>query len=333
MYTKYRREQEIVNKPLKLKAYAKVNLGLDVIRRREDGYHDVRMIMQTINLYDMITMRKNTTGDIRLTTNLPYLPTNENNLVYKAIDRIRTEYNIEEGITVDINKHIPVAAGMAGGSSDAAAAFVGMNQLFELGITQQQLMDYAVDYGADIPYCIMRGTAVSEGIGEILTPLPPMPDCWIVVVKPTFSMSTKYVYQNLVLDENTAHPDIDGMIDAIKNQDLSGIVVRMGNVLEQVTTTKYTDIPKIKQILINAGALGALMSGSGPTVFGIFDNKESAMRIAKKLMTMPKIKQTAVVQPINRPGRKPKNMTDHVKKHVNHHTRKGTDYGSFSRTK
>lgn len=286
--------------PLKLIAYAKVNLGLDVLRRREDGYHDVRMIMQTVKLYDQLTMRKNNTGDIRLTTNLPYLPTNEKNLVYRAIDKIRTEYNITEGVTVDIEKHIPVAAGMAGGSADAAAAFVGMNQLFKLSISQEKLMEYSLPFGADIPYCIMRGTAISEGIGEILTPLPPIPDCWFVIVKPMFSMSTKFVYENLTLDENTVHPDIDGMITAIETQDLEGITSRMGNVLEQVTSTHFPEICTIKEILLKAGAMGALMSGSGSTVFGIFKDKAAANMIAHQLLADPGIKQTAVVRPFNK---------------------------------
>lgn len=288
---------------LKLIAYAKVNLGLDVLRRREDGYHEVSMIMQTVKLYDKLTMEKNNSGDIRLSCNLPYLPTNEKNLVYRAIDTIRKEYNITEGVTVDIEKHIPVAAGMAGGSTDAAAAFVGMNQLFNLRISQDRLMELSVPLGADIPYCIMRGTALSEGIGEVLTPLPAMPECWFVIVKPTFSMSTKFVYENLSLDENTNHPDIQGMVEALKEGNLNGITSRMGNVLEQVTATHFPEINEIKQTLMDAGALGALMSGSGSTVFAIFEDKTAANRIAHKLLSHSNIKQTAVVRPFNRKPR------------------------------
>ena len=221
--------------PLHLKAYGKVNLGLDVIRRREDGYHEVRMIMQTVKLYDRIILERNHSGNISLRTNLPYLPVNEKNLVYRAIDIIRREYGIKDGVSANIIKRIPVAAGMAGGSTDAAAAFVGMNQLFSLNITQEKLMEYGVSLGADIPYCIMRGTALSEGIGEILTPLPPVPGCWFLIVKPGFSMSTKFVYEHLTLDEHTSHPDIDGMVSALKNHDLTGVTDRMGNGLEQVT--------------------------------------------------------------------------------------------------
>ena len=286
--------------PLELKAYAKVNLGIDVIGKRPDGYHEVRMIMQTVKLYDRITMEKNDSGNIILSTNLPYLPVNEKNLVYRAIDMIRNAYGITDGVTASIVKRIPVAAGMAGGSSDAAAAFVGMNQLFHLGITQQELMDYGVKLGADIPYCIMRGTALSEGIGEILTPLPPIPNCWFLIVKPTFSMSTKFVYENLHLDEIAVHPDIDGMKEALYQRDLIGVTDRMENILEQVTKKHYPAIGEIKDIMRKEGALNALMSGSGSTVFGIFKSKETAEKAAAACHEHPSVKQTHIVRPFNK---------------------------------
>ena len=286
--------------PLELKAYAKVNLGIDVIGKRPDGYHEVRMIMQTVKLYDRITMEKNDSGNIILSTNLPYLPVNEKNLVYRAIDMIRNAYGITDGVTASIVKRIPIAAGMAGGSSDAAAAFVGMNQLFHLGITQQELMDYGVKLGADIPYCIMRGTALSEGIGEILTPLPPIPNCWFLIVKPTFSMSTKFVYENLHLDEIAVHPDIDGMKEALYQRDLIGVTDRMENVLEQVTKKHYPAIGEIKDIMRKEGALNALMSGSGSTVFGIFKSKETAETAAAACHEHPSVKQTHIVRPFNK---------------------------------
>ena len=286
--------------PLELKAYAKVNLGIDVIGKRPDGYHEVRMIMQTVNLYDRITMEKNDSGQLILSTNLPYLPVNEKNLVYRAIDMIRNAYGITDGVTASIVKRIPIAAGMAGGSSDAAAAFVGMNQLFHLGITQQELMDYGVKLGADIPYCIMRGTALSEGIGEILTPLPPIPNCWFLIVKPTFSMSTKFVYENLYLDEIAVHPDIDGMKEALYQRDLIGVTDRMENVLEQVTKKHYPAIGEIKDIMRKEGALNALMSGSGSTVFGIFKSKETAEKAAAACHEHPSVKQTHIVRPFNK---------------------------------
>lgn len=286
--------------PLELKAYAKVNLGIDVIGKRPDGYHEVRMLMQTVKLYDRITMEKNDSGNIILSTNLPYLPVNEKNLVYRAIDMIRNAYGITDGVTASIVKRIPVAAGMAGGSSDAAAAFVGMNQLFHLGITQQELMDYGVKLGADIPYCIMRGTALSEGIGEILTPLPPIPNCWFLIVKPTFSMSTKFVYENLHLDEIAVHPDIDGMKEALYQRDLIGVTDRMENILEQVTKKHYPAIGEIKDIMRKEGALNALMSGSGSTVFGIFKSKETAEKAAAACHEHPSVKQTHIVRPFNK---------------------------------
>ena len=289
-----------MSQPLHLNAYAKVNLGLDVIRRREDGYHEVKMIMQTVKLYDHITLKRNSSGQITLSTNLPYLPVNEKNLVYRAIDTIREAYHIPDGVHADIQKHIPVAAGMAGGNTDAAAAFVGMNQLFDLGITQETLMKYGVRLGADIPYCIMRGTALSEGIGEILTPLSPIPDCWFLIAKPVFSMSTKFVYQHLVLDEHTVHPDIDGMVKALEAQDLIGVTSRMGNVLEQVTAEHYPDIDRIKNKMKAEGALNALMSGSGSTVFGIFTSREAAFSAARACQCDFALRQTAVVRPFNK---------------------------------
>lgn len=289
-----------MGQPLHLKAYGKVNLGLDVIRRREDGYHEVRMIMQTVKLYDRIILERNHSGRISLRTNLPYLPVNEKNLVYRAIDIIRREYGIKDGVSANIIKRIPVAAGMAGGSTDAAAAFVGMNQLFSLNITQEKLMEYGVSLGADIPYCIMRGTALSEGIGEILTPLPPVPGCWFLIVKPGFSMSTKFVYEHLTLDEHTVHPDIDGMVDALGRRDLDGVAGRLGNVLEQVTKQHYPAIDELKTIMNKNGALNSLMSGSGPTVFGIFTSREKAENAARACRRHPAVRQTAVVRPFNK---------------------------------
>ena len=286
-----------MHNPLELKAYAKVNLGLDVIRRREDGYHEVKMIMQTVKLYDELTMQKNDCGEIRISTNLSYLPVNKKNLVYRAIDLIRQEYKITSGVDVNLTKHIPVAAGMAGGSTDAAAAFVGMNQLFRLGISQETLMRYGVTLGADIPYCIMRGTALSEGIGEILTPLPSIPSCWFLIVKPVFSISTRFVYENLHLSSETVHPDIDGMVEAIKAGDLSGITSRMGNVLEDVAIRDYPQIAEIKKTMNDSGAMNSLMSGSGSTVFGIFTDREAAVRASHVFQKDPGIRQTAVVRP------------------------------------
>ena len=195
------------------RAYAKINLALDVLRRRPDGYHDVRMVMQTVHLYDKLTLSKSREPGISLKTNLPFLPGNENNLVYRAIDLFCKTYGIDCGIRATLDKRIPIAAGMAGGSSDAAAAFRAMNTLFDTHASLEELQALGVQLGADIPYCLMGGTALAEGIGEKLTPLPPAPACSCLVVKPNFHLSTKLVYENLSLDENSSHPDVDSMLD------------------------------------------------------------------------------------------------------------------------
>lgn len=268
---------------MKLRAYAKINLGLDVVRKREDGYHDVRMIMQTVNLYDRLTMKIAKDSNIHLKTNLHYLPVNEKNLVYRAAKMLKEEFHIEQGVDIRLEKLIPVAAGMAGGSSDAAAALVGMNQLFHLGLTKKQLMERGVLLGADVPYCIMRGTALSEGIGEVLTPLPSPPDCYVLIAKPGISVSTKFVYTNLRVDELKSHPDIDGMIEDLREKDIYGLAHKLGNVLESVTIKEYPVIEEIKQEMMSHGALGSIMSGSGPTVFGLFDEKEKAQKAAERI--------------------------------------------------
>lgn len=274
-----------------LKAYAKINIGLDVLGKREDGYHEVRMIMQTIRLYDKLNMKKLNKDEIVIKTNLAYLPTNENNLVYRAIQMLKDEFNIKQGVYVELQKHIPVAAGLAGGSSDAAAALIGMNRLFQLKLTTTDLMQRAVKLGADIPYCILGGTALSEGIGEVLTPLAPMPNAYILIAKPPINVSTKYVYENLILDEKTNHPDIDGIMEAINSKDLCGVTNRLSNVLESVTIDRYPVIQEIKDTMIEFGAMNALMSGSGPTVFGVFDDLNLAKKAFYQLKVQGKAKQ------------------------------------------
>ena len=263
---------------LELKAHGKINLGLDVVRKREDGYHEVRMIMQTVGLYDRITMERRMGPGIRVETNLSYVPNGEGNLAYKAASLLTDEFGLTEGVRITIGKRIPVAAGMAGGSSDAAAVLVGMNRMFRLGLTTEGLMERGVKLGADVPYCVMRGTALAEGIGEILTELPPAPDCHLLLAKPPVSVSTKAVYGKLKVGEllPEQHPDIDGIISAIKDQDIAGIAGRLGNVLETVTIPDHPQIGRIKRIMTENGALGALMSGSGPTVFGIFTDRGQA---------------------------------------------------------
>lgn len=263
---------------INLKALAKINLSLDVVRRREDGYHEVRMIMQTINLYDKLEIKKSDEKGIHVTTNISFLPTNENNLVYKAAKLLMEEFGIEEGVSIYLYKYIPVAAGMAGGSSDAAAVLYGMNKLFNLKLSKRDLMERGVKLGADVPYCIMRGTALAEGIGEKLTKLSPAPECFVVIAKPGISVSTKFVYENLHANELAYHPDIDGMIEEIQQGSLEGVAEKMGNVLETVTIKEYPVIEKIKDTMKENGAINAMMSGSGPTVFGLFKTEEAAKK-------------------------------------------------------
>ena len=271
------------NNDISLKALAKINLGLDVVRRREDGYHEVRMIMQTIHLYDRLDIKRTQEPGIQIQTNLSFLPVNENNLIYKAAKLLMDEFSITDGVSVKLDKRIPVAAGMAGGSTDAAAMLIGVNRLFSLGLTKRQLMERGVQIGADVPYCIMRGTALAEGIGEALSPLPPMVKCPVLIAKPSISVSTKFVYQNLKLDDTTIHPDIDRLIDDIKAKNLHDIAAHMENVLETVTIPNYPVIDEIKKHMLSNGAVGAMMSGSGPTVFGLFDDEDTAKKAYKAM--------------------------------------------------
>jgi len=281
---------------LKQRAYAKINLSLDVVRRREDGYHEVKMIMQTIGIYDEIRMEKCEEG-IHVTVSMgegflgETLPADENNLVYKAAKLIMESFGVTEGVRVYLKKQIPLAAGMAGGSTDAAAVFRGMNELFALGMDVEKMKKLAVKIGADVPYCIEGGTMLSEGIGEILTPLRQAPDFNLLIAKPDISVSTKNVYENLDLQTLKYHPDVDGMVTAIQNGDRNGILERMANVLESVTLEQYPVIRKIKTFMIENGAQNALMSGSGPTVFGIYKDQASAETAAKLLRTKKLAKQ------------------------------------------
>lgn len=287
---------------ISLQAYAKINLGLDVLRKREDGYHEVKMIMQSISLSDTLRLQKLSDDTIRLQGDGEAVdadvPLDETNLVYKAIHLLKEEFQIKEGINATLSKRIPVAAGMAGGSTDAAAAFKGMNQLFSLGLSEQELCERAVKLGADIPYCIMGGTALSEGIGEKLTPLPKLPDCWILIAKPPINVSTGFVYGNLKVQELNSHPDIDGMVQAIYDKNLSGVVERLGNVLETVTIPAYPIITEIKELMVKHGAEASLMSGSGPTVFGIFINEESAAQAGEVIRSAGLSNQVYVTRPI-----------------------------------
>jgi 4-diphosphocytidyl-2-C-methyl-D-erythritol kinase len=286
---------------MQLKALAKINLGLDVLRKREDGYHEVKMIMQTINLYDELELRKVKQPGIQVKTNLYYLPTNENNLVYKAANLIKEEFGITDGISIQLQKKIPVAAGMAGGSSDAAAVLWGMNQMYGLGLSRKDLMERGVKLGADVPYCILRGTALAEGIGEKLSTLPSMPKSYLLIAKPGISVSTRFVYENLHANDlkPEQHPDVDAMIEALRVKDLKLLSSRMGNVLETVTIPAYPVIDEIKKCMMENGALGSMMSGSGPTVFGIFDSQSQARNASRILRTKQLAKQIYLTVPYN----------------------------------
>ena len=258
------------------KAYAKINIGLDVLRRREDGYHELKMIMQTVDICDDLLFEKMPQTGIVIRTDHEELPVDGNNLIYKAADLLFREKGITEGVQITLTKRIPIAAGMAGGSSDAAATMHGVNELFGMGYSIQELQELGVKLGADIPYCLVGGTMLSEGIGEILTPLPAPPDCFLVVAKPDINVSTAFVYGNLHADRLTYHPDIDGMVRALQTGNLRGITDRLGNVLETVTIKEYPIIEEIKELMRSMGAENALMSGSGPSVFGIYTDRKTA---------------------------------------------------------
>lgn len=280
-----------------IKAYAKINLGLDVVKRLPNGYHQVKMILQTVNIFDNLTLERTDSG-ITLTTDSDELPAGKDNLIYRAAELMREKYHFTEGIHIHLEKKIPIAAGMAGGSTDAAAAMKGISRLLGLDAPLQQLMEYGVAIGADVPYCIMGGTALAEGIGDVLTALPPAPECVILVAKPDISVSTRYVYEHLDAAGLKTHPDIDGMRAAIEAGSLQGILDRMGNVLETVTIPAHPVIDTIKHRMRELGAVNSLMSGSGPTVFGIFLEEQSAELAGKQLQEEALAKQIFVTTPI-----------------------------------
>lgn len=279
---------------IELKALAKINLGLDVLGRRENGYHDVRMVMQSIYLYDDVKIEKREQPGIEIVTNLFFLPAGDGNIAYKAADLLIREFDLKEGVRITLKKHIPVAAGMAGGSSNAAAVLFGMNRLFGLKLSKEELMKRGVKLGADVPYCIMRGTVLAEGIGEELRMLPAMPKCTVLIAKPPISVSTKVVYEALDSAPIENHPDIDGLIAGLEKGNLREVASHMGNVLEDVTIPMHPVIEEIKQEMKSAGALNAMMSGSGPTVFGLFENKMEARKAQERIRAKGLAKQVYV---------------------------------------
>ena len=249
---------------IEIKAYAKINLGLDVLSRRPDGYHNVRMIMQTIRLHDKLEIGRTKSNGIYVKTNLSYLPNDRNNLVYRAAELFFKTTKQSPQVYITLQKRIPVAAGLAGGSSDAAATLTALNELFDAGLSADELRAMGVQLGADIPFCLLQGTALSEGIGEILTPLTPAPQCHCLIVKPSASVSTRYVYEDFRLIHQRCS--------------LAGVCSALGNVLESVTLQKLPEIAVIKEQMLSLGAMGSLMSGSGPTVFGLFSDRSEAER-------------------------------------------------------
>ncbi len=262
---------------LEINSAAKINLTLDVLRKREDGFHDVKMIMQTVNLCDTINIDLTGSG-ISVTTNLSYLPKDEGNIAYKAAARFFEIIGEKGGVNISITKRIPVAAGLAGGSGNAAAVLKGLNTLYGNALNDEELLVLGGEIGSDVPYCIKGGTMLAEGRGEILSPLPQMPKSIFLLAKPAVNISTQWVYQNLDLKNVKEHPDTAGCINALEKNDLKGVAVRMFNVLETVTLTQYPVVDHIKKIMIDFGAMGSVMSGSGPTVFGMFDDEERARR-------------------------------------------------------
>lgn len=268
---------------IELKAYAKINIGLDITGKLDNGYHLLKSVMQQIDLYDVITVEKcGNAGEIILTCNNPEIPVDSSNLACKAAKILFDNFSLDAGVKIHIDKRIPMAAGMAGGSTDGAAVLKGMNQIFELGLSEEALCEYGVKLGADIPFCIKGGIALTEGIGEVMSDVKGSVDMYVVIAKPPISVSTKYVYETLDSKEYV-HPDMDGVLEGYATGNLSKIISSMGNVLEEVTANEYEIIDILKKDFLKCGANGSIMSGSGPTVFGIFDNKEAALTAEEKM--------------------------------------------------
>jgi 4-diphosphocytidyl-2-C-methyl-D-erythritol kinase len=304
---------------LSLRAYGKINLGLDVTGTREDGYHLVRMVMQSVAIYDRVTLTMTEKPGITLENSLRFLPAGPKNLAWRAAELLMQEFHAEKGVHIAIEKHIPVAGGMAGGSSDAAAVLFGVNRLFGLGLTRKALMERGLRLGADVPFCLLRGTVLAEGIGEVLTPLPAVPDSFILIAKPSFSVSTRDVYARLdgimpppgtpraELSRYYAEklPDIDGLCGAIRRGDYEAMLPCMGNILENVTVPLHPEIAAIRSAMREGGADAAMMSGSGPTVFGLFREKDRAGETAERLRRDRMAAQIYVTRPY-RPARRRK---------------------------
>lgn len=260
-----------------IKAYAKINISLDVVGKKDNGYHLLKMIMQNIDIYDVINIKKKDRG-ISISCNKKFVPVDERNIAYKAAKLFFDSYNINKGVQIDIKKDIPVAAGLAGGSSNAAAVLKAMRDIFEVEADDEELMKIGLKLGADVPYCIKGGTALCEGIGEVITPLKPFKGCILVLVKPSFGVSTKDVYSEIDIKKIIKHPDTDGIIRAMEEYDLETVGGKLRNVLENVTLRKHKIIRDIKEDMHRYGAVGTLMSGSGPSTYGLFDDMLKAQK-------------------------------------------------------
>jgi 4-diphosphocytidyl-2-C-methyl-D-erythritol kinase len=261
------------------KAPAKINLLLDVIRKRDDGYHEVEMIMTMVDLADRLEMEELPRDQIVLTSQAGFIPLDEKNLAFQAARLIKERYSVSRGVYFHLDKRIPVAAGLAGGSSDAAAALRGLNRLWQLGLTLQELEALGSELGSDVPFCIRGGTAIARGRGEMLESIGPPPQCWVVLAKPPINVSTADVYGKFKANEGQSHPSITGMLDAIRRQSFQGMCDALGNVLETVTLDSYPEVRQIKECMVKLGADGVLMSGSGPTVFGLVAKETKLARI------------------------------------------------------
>lgn len=284
---------------VKLFARAKINPALDVIGKLDNGYHSIKTIMQTVSLFDTIHILKTESNKIELTSNLSWLPNDSRNLVYKTAEYFKKNYNIKKGININLTKNIPISAGLAGGSTDCAATLIGIRNLFKLPISNEELFKIGKELGADVPFCLLRGTALAEGIGDKLTPLHYFPYCYIVIAKPSFSVSTESVFKDLDINNIKKRPDIEKIIHYLKKEDLKGICNNLVNVLEEVTIQRHPVIEKIKHTMIKNGALGSLMSGSGSSVFGIFSSKKSAIYAIKEIKFKYNIKDMFLTIPFN----------------------------------
>ncbi|MET1250458.1 4-(cytidine 5'-diphospho)-2-C-methyl-D-erythritol kinase [Sporolactobacillus sp. STCC-11] len=260
------------------KAPAKINLSLDVLGKRSDGYHEVKMVMTSIDLADRVECGDLSENRILVRTSAPYVPEDERNFAYQAAQCIRETYRINRGVEIMIKKNIPVAAGLAGGSTDAAATIRALDKLWGIGMSYEEMLEIAAKIGSDVAFCIKGGTALATGRGEKITPLSSLPPCWVVLVKPTVSISTAQIYKELD-SQPIMHPDVEAMMRAIEEEDFQKICRLLGNSLESVTMKKVADIAKIKEQMKGIGAEGILMSGSGPTVFALTQHESRMQRL------------------------------------------------------